>query len=143
MSTLGRTMLSQPSSLGRAVLQGFHTLRWPDPAVSLEEHWAHHSEHVQDGHLSLGILFGVQHPRPSCPGLQGKGNEKVCVSTEIILEALCGVSIYEVLVLASTEKPCTTAVCPGGWSLQASSRFLQSLVAGWFILAAIQCIANV
>lgn len=136
-------MLSQPSSLGRAVLQGFHTLRWPEPAVSLEEHWAHHSEHVQDGHLPLGILFGVQHPRPSCPGLQGKGNEKVCVSTEIILEALCEVSIYEVLVLASTEKPCTTAVCPGGWSLQASSRFLQSLVAGWFILAAIQCIANV
>lgn len=62
---------------------------------------------------------------------------------EIILEALCGARIYEVLVLAITEKPCPTAVCPGGWSLLATSRLLQSLIAGWFILAAIQYIANV
>lgn len=50
---------------------------------------------------------------------------------------------YEVLVLTTTDKPCSTAVCPEGGSLLASSRLLQSLIAVWFILAAIQYIANI
>lgn len=111
--------------------------------MSLEEHRAHCSDHVQDERLSFQILFGVQCPIPSCPGLQGKGNEKVCVWMEMILVALRGAGIYEVLGLATTEKTCPTAVCPGGWSQLASRRFLQSPTAGWFILAAFQYVPSV